>query len=47
MEIVVLMKSDVVYKKVYMSFYYEWKVSGEKMILWVIVKDFVYFEKMV
>ncbi|MFF2442822.1 GNAT family N-acetyltransferase [Priestia megaterium] len=47
METAVLMKPDVAYKKAYMSFYHEWKASGEKMIPWVIAKDPAYFEKMV
>lgn len=47
METAVLIKPDAAYKKAYMSFYHEWKASGEKMIPWVIAKDPAYFEKMV
>lgn len=47
MEAAVLMKPDAAYKKAYMSFYHEWKASGEKMIPWVIAKDPTHFEEMI
>ncbi|GAE33728.1 acetyltransferase [Halalkalibacter akibai JCM 9157] len=42
-----LVKPTVQLKKEYLSFYEEWKETGEKMIPWVIKKDPTHFEEMV
>ncbi|QDZ80822.1 GNAT family N-acetyltransferase [Priestia megaterium] len=47
METPVLVKPDAAYRNAYMSFYNEWKESGEKMIPWVIAKDPTHFEGMI
>ncbi len=41
-----LIESSRSFKKEYLSFYEEWKASGEKMILWVIEKDPSHFDEM-
>ncbi|KAB8138117.1 GNAT family N-acetyltransferase [Gracilibacillus oryzae] len=41
-----LIKPTIEYKTAYLSFYQEWKDSGETMVPWVIGKDPSHFEKM-